>query len=158
MSNSCSHSRQAATRRAGGNVAGSARSQISGTCGGNFKRIPRPRCSHKLFRKVFARLFQKAARIQRRVALVVLRRGRNTFIVRKRPKEGEFSPEEKRGRKPQVGFSPSLSPHKPRTLHPKRQPYMVCRWLFVLRSAVFSPQTIVQKVTQPKNATPQKLM
>ena len=36
--------------------------------------------------KVFARLFQKAARIQRRGALVVLRRGRNAPIVRKRPK------------------------------------------------------------------------
>ena len=34
-------------------------------------------------------------------------------------------------------------------------PYTVCRWLFVLRSTVFSPQTIVQKATQPKNTTPQ---
>ena len=56
----------------------------------------------------FGQAFSKACAGGGREALLVLRRGRNPFIVQKRPNEGEFSPQEKRGRKPQVGFSPSF--------------------------------------------------
>ena len=62
--------------------------------------------------KVFARLFQKAARIQRRGALVVLRRGRNSqssnsarrgeFMFAKRTERGETT----------SGVSPKKSPEK----------------------------------------------
>ena len=142
-----------------GNVVGGAHCQISGACGGNLKRLPRWRCSHKPLRKFSPAFFKRrhgsnavgrwssSAEDEIPISFESARKGDQVLGLA----GGGNVPHRKLGvvqtkfqtATPMGSFDYAVGVSPISLAQPP--PYTVCRWLFVLRSTFFHRKLLFKR-------------